>query len=113
MSYITEVADAIRSEVDPRLVPEGDTASLFRLYAVLALAKGTAVTPEDVHNAWAAWMSGNDPTHASIQPFDALSPTVQREDAPSWTAFARWPHASHLATRSRSPDPMPAARLSR
>jgi len=82
MSYITEVADAIRSEVDPRLVPEGDTASLFRLYAVLALAKGTAVTPEDVHNAWAAWMSGNDPTHASIQPFDALSPTVQREDAP-------------------------------
>ncbi len=51
MSYITEIAKAIRGEVDPALLPSDGTDSLFNTYAVLALAKGTAVTAEDVHNA--------------------------------------------------------------
>lgn len=82
MSYITEIAQAIRREVDPSLLPSDDTDSLFNTYAVLALAKGTAVTAEDVHNAWAAWMSARQPDHPSIQPFSALTAAVQREDAP-------------------------------
>ncbi len=82
MSYITEIAKAIRGEVAPSLLPSDDTDSLFNTYAVLALAKGTAVTAEDVHNAWAAWMSDRQPDHPSIQPFSALSAAVQREDLP-------------------------------
>jgi hypothetical protein len=82
MSYLTELANAIRSEVDPQLLPEGDTASLFRIYAVLALAKKDRVTAEDVHNAWAAWMSGRDPEHPSIKRFDELPSEAQRQDEP-------------------------------
>mgnify|MGYP001189163049 CR=1 FL=1 len=82
MNYLTELAKAIRLQVDSRFVPEGDTDSLFRLYALLALAKGTAVTAEDVHNAWAAWMSDRDPTHTAILPYDALRPDLRREDRP-------------------------------
>jgi len=89
MSYLTDVAAAIRREVDPALLPADDTDSLFTIYAVLALAKGTAVTTEDVHNAWAAWMSGRQPDHPSIQPFAALSPAVQREDIPFVEAIHR------------------------
>lgn len=82
MSYLTELADAIRREVDPQLLPEGDTASLFRIYAVLALAKNDRVTAEDVHNAWAAWKSESDPDHPSIRRFDELPVETQRQDEP-------------------------------
>lgn len=82
MNYLTELGEAIRREVDPKFVPEGNTESLFRLYAVLALAKGTTVTAEDVHNAWAAWMSEQDPAHDAIQPYRSLRSSVRREDQP-------------------------------
>lgn len=80
MNYLTELGKAIQREVDSSFLPDGDTTSLFRLYAVLALAKGTAVTGEDVHNAWAAWMSDQDITHESIRPYHQLPSHVQRED---------------------------------
>lgn len=82
MNYIDQIAEAIRREVSPDKLPNENTTSLFRLYAVLALAKGTGVALEDVHNAWSAWMIGNDPSHESIKPFEELSPEVQREDEP-------------------------------
>jgi hypothetical protein len=82
LSYVDEVADAIRARVATGRLPNADTAALFRLYAVLALAKGEAVTLQDVHDAWAAWMSGRDPEHASLRPFDELSAEVQDADAP-------------------------------
>jgi hypothetical protein len=82
LSYVTDLADAIRDEVDPDLLPEGDTASLFRIYAVLALAKGDRVTAEDVHNAWVAWMTASDADHPSIKPFSELSADARRQDEP-------------------------------
>lgn len=82
MNYIDDVAQAIRREVAPNLLPEGDTTSLFRLYAVLALARGTDVSLEDVHNAWSAWMSEREPTHEAIRPYEQLSSHLQREDRP-------------------------------
>lgn len=82
MSYITELADRIRSRVSPDLVPEEDATRLFLIYAALALAKGEATTPRDVHNAWAAWMAERDPTHGSLQPFEKLDPEKQAEDDP-------------------------------
>jgi hypothetical protein len=89
VNYIDRVAIAIRQEVSPDILPEADTTSLFRLYAVLALAKGEEVTLKDVHNAWSAWMLEKDPTHKSIKPFDELSVEIQRQDQPYLNAIRR------------------------
>lgn len=82
MSYLDELAEAIRREVPRELLPDGDTAVLFRIYAVLAMAKGDRVGLEDVHDAWAAWMSEQDPEHQSLRPLGELLPDVQRTDQP-------------------------------
>jgi hypothetical protein len=87
LSYVDEVAEAIRTHVASDRLPDADTKALFRLYAVLAFAKGEAVTLEDVHDAWSAWMSGRDPDHASLKPFDELSPDVQASDEPYLAAI--------------------------
>ena len=89
MNYLDELAATIRREVDPAALPTGDTETLFRLYAVLALVKGTAVTMEDVHNAWSAWMSESQPMHESIQPFHELPLDVRDEDQPFLDAIRR------------------------
>ncbi len=82
MSYLDELATEIERHVPADLLPDGDTRSLFRLYALLALAKGRAVDATDVHNAWAAWMLEHDPHHRSIKPFEALDPETQASDEP-------------------------------
>jgi hypothetical protein len=82
MTYLDEVARAIREAVPPDLMPDGDTAPLFRIYAVLALARGAEVTTEDVHDAWVAWMLERDPGHPSLRPFDELDEDVRRMDEP-------------------------------
>lgn len=80
MSYIDNLAQRIQSRVPNDALPEGDLAALFRLYALLALSKGEEVTARDVHDAWAVWMTGEEPDHPSIQPFDQLTPEKQEED---------------------------------
>jgi hypothetical protein len=82
LTYVDELAEAIRRLIPSRLLPEGDTAALFRIYAVLASAKGDRVLLEDVHDAWAAWMSGQDPEHDSLKPLSELPAEVQRADQP-------------------------------
>ena len=82
MSYLTELANAIMDELDPDVLPSEDTDALFRIYAVLALAKGRDVTAEDVHNAWVAWMSERDASHSSIKPYAELPADVQAQDQP-------------------------------
>lgn len=80
MSYLDEVATAIKEHVPAEVLPDTDTQELFRLYAVLALAKGRDVSAADVHNAWAAWMQERNPAHRSIQPYSALDAATQRSD---------------------------------
>jgi hypothetical protein len=87
MNYLDRIAAAIKQQVSSEKLPDEDTAALFRLYAVLALAKGSQVTLEDVHNAWSAWMIERDPGHESIRPLAELSPEVQREDEPYLNAI--------------------------
>lgn len=55
---------------------------LFRLYAVLAMAKGERVVLEDVHDAWAAWMTGQTPSHPSLRPLSELPAETRRSDEP-------------------------------
>lgn len=82
MNYIDALAAEIRDRVPARLVPDGDTETLFRLYAVLLRSKGEAVSLEDVHDAWSAWMSATDPNHAALRPYPELSQETQAADQP-------------------------------
>jgi hypothetical protein len=89
MNYLQDLAQQIRDEVPTNQLPDGDTQALFLNYAVLVLVKGVAVTNEDVHNAWASWMSITAPDHESIQPYDTLPKDTQGEDSPFRIAIRR------------------------
>ncbi len=82
MTYIDRLAGSIRQLLPPELLPDGDNSPLFRMYAVLAMAKGDSVVLEDVHDAWAAWMSGQNPHHESLRPLGDLPPEIQGADRP-------------------------------
>jgi hypothetical protein len=89
-TYIDRVAQAIRAATPPDLLPnEPDLDALFRLYAVLALVKGEAVTASDVHDAWSAWMLNRGEDHESVVPFEALAPDTQAEDVPFTEAIRK------------------------
>jgi len=99
MTYIDEIADAIADRVPADATPETDTALLFRLYALLALLRGADVRCEDVHDAWAVWMSGQDPNHPSLRPFAEIPPDKQAADEPFAQAIRDV--ASDIASRRR------------
>lgn len=83
MNYLDAIADEIRAQVPDEAVPDDkDTRDLFRLYAVLMLAKGEAVSRKDVHNAWVAWMSARGQMHSSMRPFAELPDDTKAEDSP-------------------------------
>ena len=91
MNYIDELAGDIYRESGPNPQPLGwyEDRILYRIYAVLALAKGESVTNEDVHNAWAAWACEDNDTHPSLIPFDDLELRVQQLDEPYTMAIRR------------------------
>jgi len=81
-TYIRDLANRIRSKFSQSELPEKGLDELFNAYAVLALSKGTAVTNEDVHDAWSAWATKFDPDNKSLVPFSELSSETQRFDTP-------------------------------
>lgn len=83
-TYIDVLADAIREHTPTDLLPDDadDLRQLFRLYALIGLAKGEAVEIRDVHDAWSVWMLERGEDHKSLVPFDELSGEVQDEDRP-------------------------------
>lgn len=82
-NYIDEVAAAVRAATPSERLPSGDGLDdLFRLYGLLALVKGTAVSSRDVHDAWSTWMSMRGEQHNAAVPFDKLSADVKAEDEP-------------------------------
>jgi hypothetical protein len=87
MSYLDDLAGKIEHEVPADMLPQQDTKLLFRLYALLLLTKGTAVTAFDVHNAWALWMQETDPGHPALRPFAELDPATQASDEPFLAAI--------------------------
>lgn len=82
MTYLDALADEIHRAVVPDALPDEDTSSLFRIYAVLLLAKGQEVTRGDVHNAWVAWMLDKGQPHESMIPFATLPAETKDEDSP-------------------------------
>lgn len=81
MNYIDELAHNIYQRAHGGGAPSKEDGNLYRLYAVLALAKGTETTNEDVHDAWSAWQAETNPEHRSLIPFKELSPAVQEMDS--------------------------------
>ncbi len=79
-NYIRELAQQIRAKVNQTDLPNRGLDELFDSYAVLALAKGSNVTNEDVHNAWSAWATKYAPDSESLVPYDELSEKVQQDD---------------------------------
>jgi hypothetical protein len=88
-SYLSEDADLIRAELPEGARPPADSDGLFTIYAVLMRAKGENVTPSDVHDAWAAWISCTGDRHKSLVPFESLSQETQQEDYPYVDAIRR------------------------
>lgn len=78
-NYIDKLAIEIHQEAEPTDDPTEDMP-LYRIYAVLMLAKGQQVTSRDVHDAWSAWSAEYDPDHRSLIPFRELPPAVQKLD---------------------------------
>jgi hypothetical protein len=80
VNYLDKIGAEIQRAADPDATPPDEDLPLYRLYAVLLLAKGQDVTAEDVHNAWAAWASDHQPDSSNILPFKELSLRTQRKD---------------------------------
>lgn len=78
--YLREIANVIRSHVPSGKIPDGDSDTLFLLYAVLLRVKGVTVSRSDVHDAWSTWMMRQDEEHASLVPYEQLTDDVQVED---------------------------------
>ncbi|WP_445442620.1 DUF7701 domain-containing protein [Clavibacter sp. km1a] len=82
INYLEQIAGNIRERVAPNELPDENTRLLFRMYAVLLLAKGESVTAADVHNAWVAWMCSVNSAHESIVPYEDLAEDVASSDQP-------------------------------
>jgi hypothetical protein len=100
--YLNELAAEIQAEIDPALLPRGDTASLWRIYAVLVRAKGVDVQAADVHDAWAAWALTEKPNHKALLPFEELDPATQAKDEPYVSALRRVAERRRSAARTSS-----------
>ncbi|MGW8535776.1 DUF7701 domain-containing protein [Rhodococcus qingshengii] len=82
MNYIDSVARKIELSLKPEDRPQENAQQLYRLYALLAMSKGSATTLTDVHNAWSIWMLEQEPCHPAIREFSHLEKTKQTEDEP-------------------------------
>lgn len=89
MNYIDALAAEIREEVPSGSLPGENTEDLFRIYAVLLLAKRASVTRGDVHDAWVAWMAMRGEQHESMAPFDELPAATRAEDSAFVQAIRR------------------------
>ena len=86
-TYVDALAARIHQATPSDLIPddaaEDEVQQLFRLYALLALARGREVTAANVHDAWSVWMlSRGEGGHESIVPFVALDDEAQEQDDP-------------------------------
>lgn len=79
-NYIDDVARAIYARTSEG-EPSVSDMRLYRIYAVLCLSLGNAVTNEDVHDAWSAWTADERPDHRSLVPFTELSLAVRAMDS--------------------------------
>ena len=81
MNYIDMIARMVyQLSSSPDSIMEQHEWPLYRIYAVLALAKGEETTAVDVHNAWAAWATEHRAFSKNIIPFHDLHPEIRAMD---------------------------------
>ena len=83
MNYIDDIAFLIYCKTVPKnavIDISQEDWRLYRIYAVLCLAKGVETQNIDVHDAWSAWRSDTNPEHVSCIPFDDLPSRTQEMD---------------------------------
>lgn len=85
-NYLAEEAQRIRSFVPRGTSVPDQSDALFLIYAVLVRAKGQLVTNSDIHDAWAAWMSTQNPDHEALRPYSDLDTETRKFDAPFTSA---------------------------
>lgn len=103
MNYLDSIANEIWRQVPVDAVPDEDATELFRLYAVLLLAKGEEVSRRDVHNAWVAWMASKGQQHSSMRPFEELADDTKAEDSPFVVAIRTV--ARHIRKGAQNDNP--------
>jgi hypothetical protein len=81
MNYVEQLAGDIYGAAHGRSMPDSERL-LYLFYAGLALAVGTSVTPEQVHDAWCAWACWQHAEHPCLMPFAELAPVVRKRDEP-------------------------------
>lgn len=82
LNYLQREAALIRECLPAGTSVPDESDSLFLMYAVLLRAKGADTQASDVHDAWSAWMTGTDPDHHSVKPFEELDTATREEDGP-------------------------------
>lgn len=87
MTYLDQLASRIRAALPSTASVPEDANLLFLIYAVLVRSKGKSVTASDVHDAWSAWMTTQDPDHSALVEYDLLPAEVRAEDAPFLAAI--------------------------
>lgn len=96
-NYIDEIAIEIAESVGDYERPSEVDMPLYRAYALLARAKGTETTLEDVHDAWAACRLETLSAHPYIVPFANLEPDIQSLDQPYVDAIHAWANSREVA----------------
>jgi hypothetical protein len=82
VTYIRDLAEQIRDNLDPALLPEGDTSLLFDLYALVGTIRGQETSSSDVHDAWVIWMMSRSEVHEAMVPYENLPQETQEKDEP-------------------------------
>ncbi len=95
MNFLDLIAAEIQRTADADALPPDEDLPLYRLYAVLLLAKGECVTAEDVHNAWAAWASEHEAHSRNLLPYKELSLHAQKKDQLYVEAIHKVAHRMH------------------
>lgn len=89
LNYIDYLAALVEAELDPERQPDAHAQQLYRLYALLVLTTGEESTLQNVHDAWSTWMTGQQPDHPALVPFEELRADQQEQDRPYLDAILR------------------------
>lgn len=96
MTYVEELVADLEVRLPWGQVEAEERRIISCFYALLVLSKGTAITAEDVHDAWATAMTARRAAHRSLVPYRDLDDRSRSKDEP----FAKVLRAAGGATEA-------------
>src|SRR5690554_6744924 len=87
-NYIQQAKEVVKISLEEHGLG-GCSDDLINFYTLLVLTEGswTALTDEDIHDAWSVWQNISNPDHKSIVRFKYLEPDIKKLDAPYTNAL--------------------------